>query len=155
MGFGGSGSGSGNLSSSNDVSLNAVADSHLLAYDGSVSKWKNKAPTALHLPRVVTLTYASSVTPNADTSDIILLNLAGNTLFAVPSGTPSDGQKLELHLKQDSVGGRTVTWAGAYAFASGLPAPALSTTANTTDILGFRYSAAASKWRFYGIINGF
>ena len=154
MGFGGSGSGSGSIASSSDVTLNNVLDSHLLTYDSSTAKWKNKGITPV-APRVVNVTYSATLTPYADTSDIVTVTLAGSPIINAPSGTPIDGQKIEIHLKQDATGGRTVTWASNYSFASGLPAPALSTSASATDILGFRYSAAASKWRFYGIINGF
>jgi hypothetical protein len=154
MGFGSSGSGSGSIASSSDVTFNNVVDSQLLAYDGTTAKWKNKTATPA-LPRVVALTYTSTLSPNADTSDIATITLAGNPTINAPLGTVTDGQKIEMHLKQDATGSRTVTWASNYSFATGLPAPTLSTAANATDILGFRYSAASSKWRFYGIINGF
>lgn len=154
MGFG-SGGGSSSIASSSDVSFSSVADTHLLTYDGTTAKWKNKAVALVTLPRVVALSYAGTLTPNADTSDIVTITLSGNPTFNAPSGTVANGQKLEIHLKQDSTGGRTVTWASNYSFATGLPAPTLSSGPSATDILGFRYSSTSSKWRFYGIINGF
>jgi len=41
MGFGGSGSGGGSISTSSDVALSAIANGQLLGYDTSLGKWKN------------------------------------------------------------------------------------------------------------------
>jgi len=43
MGFGGSGSGGGSISGAADVALSSLANSQVLSYDSSVSKWKNSA----------------------------------------------------------------------------------------------------------------
>lgn len=45
MGFGGSGGGSGSVAGSSDVALNNPADSQVLSYNASTSKWKNATIT--------------------------------------------------------------------------------------------------------------
>jgi hypothetical protein len=108
------------------------------------------AGTTTQLPgvpqkRVTTLTDAATITPNADTTDIAKLTIAGNRTMAVPSGTPIAGQQLQMHITQDSTGSRTITWNAVYRF-SGATATTLTTTPAKTDYLGFQYNAVSSTW---------
>lgn len=103
--------------------------------------------------RVVAMSYVSTtVTPNGATTDVgtITLNTATTTM-AAPSGTPLDGQKLTLRLKQDGTGGRLVTWNSIYTF-TGLGTPVLSVSANAMDLIGFQYNSASSKWEAVGVL---
>jgi hypothetical protein len=95
--------------------------------------------------RVVALTDAATITPDADSTDIGKVTLGGNRTLAAPAGTPVAGQKLILRLKQDATGSRTVTWNSVYRFAGGTT-PTLTTTASKTDYFGFVYNADDSKW---------
>ena len=95
--------------------------------------------------RVVALTDAATITPNADTTDVGTVTLGGNRTIANPTGTPAGGQQLILRIKQDATGGRTISWDTQYRFSGGT-APTLTTTASKTDYLGFAWNAADSKW---------
>jgi hypothetical protein len=107
-------------------------------------------------PAVVTLSQSGgSVAVNASQGNIFALSLtASGWKVASPTSPVSDGQVIWIRLSQDSVGGRTVSWGNAYTWgASGgtvNSAPTLSTAANATDILGFEYDAALSKWCYVG-----
>jgi hypothetical protein len=56
-----------------------------------------------------------------------------------------DGAELELWLKQDAGGNRTVTWPGNVSFEGGV-VPTLSTAANATDRFQGTYYAATTSW---------
>ena len=107
-------------------------------------------------PAVVTLSQSGgSVTVDTSQGNVFALSLTSSGWkIASPVNPVSDGQMIWIRLTQDSVGGRTVTWGKAYNWgASGgtvNSAPTLSTTANSTDILGFEYDAALSKWCYAG-----
>jgi len=96
-------------------------------------------------PRVVALTDGATITPNADTTDIATVTIAGNRTMANPTGTLVAGQKLIYRIKQDGTGSRLIsTWGSIYRFAGGTP-PTLTTTANKTDYIGFVYNAVDAK----------
>jgi len=84
------------------------------------------------------------------------VTLGGSRTMGAPSN-PVNGQPLIFQLTQDGTGSRTITWtsgAGGYTFGAGA-APTLSTAINTTDLVGFRYSAVVGKWCFQGSQLGF
>jgi hypothetical protein len=96
-------------------------------------------------PRVVALTDGATITPNADTTDIGKVTIAGNRTIANPTGTLTGGQRLILRIKQDATGSRTITWGSNFRFTGGT-APTLTTTASKTDYLGFIYNSDDTKW---------
>lgn len=61
-------------------------------------------------PRIGTVTSAATITPTADLSDQYNVTaLATTANFAIPSGTPTDGQKLTIRI-EDSGSGQNITW---------------------------------------------
>jgi hypothetical protein len=97
------------------------------------------------LKRVVAVTDAGgTITPNGATTDVMTCTLDGNHTIAAPTGTPTDGQQLVMRLTQDATGGREPSWNAIYTFTG--DTPLLSNTAGTTDVLGFQYNSATSKW---------
>jgi hypothetical protein len=68
---------------------------------------------------------------------------------------PTGGQKIVFQITQGAAGSSTITWGSAFDFSSGLPQPALSTTAGQTDLLAFIYNAAMGKWLLVAFVNGF
>lgn len=91
----------------------------------------------------VTLTDAATVTIDATVSNNFQLVLGGNRTIANPTGMVS-GQVLNLVLKQDATGTRTVTWDTKWDFgASGTPV--LSTGANKVDFISAYYNATADR----------
>ena len=106
-------------------------------------------PTGVPLPRVVSSTSTATPTPNADTTDLFEITAqAATAAFQVPSGTPSDGQKLWVQIT-DNGSARALTWAsatGGYATQT-VQIPA-TTQASTGLNIGFIYVTANSlnKW---------
>jgi hypothetical protein len=106
----------------------------------NTSTFTNKFVT----PRVTSITSSLTPTPNADTTDMYIVTaLAGDPTFGAPTGTPVQGQKLTIRIK-DNATGRTVSWNGIYrAIGTTLPA---STTASKTVYVGFIYNSTDTKW---------
>ncbi len=96
-------------------------------------------------PRVTSI--AGTTSPQAPTSDSVdtwvhSAMTVGMT-FSAPTGTPTDGQKLMLRLKDDGTA-RTLTWNAIYR-GVGVALPA-TTTISKTLYLGFVYNTADTKW---------
>lgn len=106
--------------------------------------------------RAVTVAFAATVTPNADTTDVLNIGaLTGNITIANPTGTPVDGQNLRLRLAQDGTGSRTLTWGNAFAFGTDVTAALIPSAASAKWEMLFTWDAADSKWRAAAIIRGF
>lgn len=95
------------------------------------------------LPRVVALTDAATITPNADTTDVgELLTVSQGITFANPTGTPSNKQILQIDVT--AAGVQTIAYGTQYqATANALPA----VTAAVTASFLWQWTAATSKWR--------
>lgn len=108
------------------------------------------------LVRATTVAYAATVTPNADTTDVLNIGaLTGNLTLAAPTGTPRDGQTLMLRLAQDATGSRTITYNAAYAFGTDVTAALDPSTASAKWTRLFAWNASDSKWRALAIARGF
>ena len=95
--------------------------------------------------RVVTLTDAATVTPNADTTDIgILATLSQATQLNTPTGSPLNGQMLILRITSSSA--RALTWQSGYRSTAAATLPASTTGGGTPDYIVLRYHAADAKW---------
>jgi len=93
---------------------------------------------------VVSEASTSSPTPNADTTDTYVLSaLAANATFGAPTGTPIDGQKLMLRIKDNGTS-RTLGWNSVYA-AVGVTLPT-ATVAGKYTYVGLVYNSQNSKW---------
>lgn len=106
------------------------------------------------MPAVVALTDGATISVNAALGNVFTVTLGGNRTLANPTN-PADGQMIRLLVTQDATGTRTLSYGAAFEFSTGLPQPTLSTTAGLTDVLGFAYSAAKSKWLLLAFVNGF
>lgn len=99
-------------------------------------------------PRSVNASGTSgTITPNGDTTDIYVAEgLTGSTTFDTPSGTPVNGQKLLIRIKDNGTI-RTLTWtATSGAFREiGVTLPT-ATVANKTIYVGCVYNSADSFW---------
>ena len=84
---------------------------------------------------VVTITYASTITPNIALGSIQQVTLTGNVTMNAFGGTPQAGQSMVIKFIQDATGGRvlssTMKWAGGV--------KTLSTAANAVDIASVFY----------------
>jgi len=92
-------------------------------------------------------TTSGNITPTSDTADQYnITSLTGTSNIQIPSGTPTDGQRLSIRIKDNGTN-RTLTWvtsAGGYrVIGTTLP---LTTTANKTIYVGCVYNLADSFW---------
>jgi hypothetical protein len=93
-------------------------------------------------------------TPNADTDDLyIATGMSVNMVFGAPTGTPTEGQKLIIRIK-DSGSARTLDFNAAYRFSTDLAKPT-TTVISKTMYLGFLWTATDSKWDCVSKIENF
>lgn len=97
-------------------------------------------------PRISTVASSATITPTADVSDQYNVTaLATTAVFAIPSGTATDGQKLSIRIKSTST--QTLSWTtstGGYrAIGTTLP---LSAPSGKTIYVGCVYNAQDSFW---------
>jgi len=102
-------------------------------------------------PRVNTVTTTGTVTPTGDSSDQYEVIATGTLTIAAPSGTPTDGQKLMLRVKNNgTVTAQTITWtttSGAYRVI-GVTLPTATPSNATTGVayVGCVYNSADTYW---------
>lgn len=87
---------------------------------------------------------SGNVTPDAAASNNFEYRLTGNLTLGNPTN-PREGQVLNIRLKQDGVGGRTIVWPGKFKFAGGA-VPALSAAAGAVDFLSAYYSLTDDRY---------
>lgn len=78
---------------------------------------------------------------------------SGSATFAVPSGTPANGNYLTIRILDNGTA-RALSFNAIYRFSTDVVAPT-TTTLSKTMYLTFRYNSAASKWDCLAINNGF
>lgn len=104
---------------------------------------------------VTALTDAATIAIDASTGNIFTVTLAGNRTLGAPTGSPVDGQLMEVRVRQDATGSRTLAYNAIYRFSTDLPSPTLTTTAAKTDYLVFQYHSGDTKWDLIAINKGF
>lgn len=108
-------------------------------------------------PRVVTLTDGATVAVDSNTTDIGILSMGGDRTLLAPSGTPVDGQKLQIRVLASGAG-RTLTLttgsAGSYAFGSDITA-LTQTASGKYDYLGFIYNSTSQRWQLLAYVKGY
>lgn len=110
MGFGGSGSGGGSIAGSTDVALNNPADTQVLTYDVSTSKWKNaQAQAGSQVVTSVATRVGDVVLSKAD----VQLGNVDNTSDA--SKPISTATQASLDAKVTNAGGASGLWKGTQA----------------------------------------
>ena len=92
---------------------------------------------------VSSITSSATPTPVAGETQYNITALAVNATFAVPSGTPSDGDRILIRVKDDGTA-RTLAWNAIYR-ATNIALPT-TTTISKTMYIGFVYNNADSKW---------
>lgn len=105
-------------------------------------------------PRVGTIASTGSLTIDVDSYDQYTVTaLAAALTINAPTGTPGNGQKLIIRLK-DNATARALTFNAAFRFSSDLAAPT-TTVVSKTMYLGFAWNSADSKWDCLAIMNNF
>jgi hypothetical protein len=100
-------------------------------------------------PRVVSEASNATPTPNADTTDEhIITAQAAAAAFAVPTGTPVQGQAMVIRIKDNGTA-RALSWNVIYR-AIGVTLPA-TTVISKTLYIGMIYNATDTKWDVLGV----
>ncbi len=135
------------------VTLSLPAANDTLVGKATTDTLTNKRITA----RVAPLTDAGTVTPATDSFDGgVLTSLSQSTAFAIPTGTPTDGQRYFIRIKSSTA--RTLSWSsstGGYRGSADLALPLTTSGSSLTDYIIFSYNAADSKWDILGRNMGF
>ena len=102
-------------------------------------------------PRIGTVTTTGTVTPTGDTADQYNVIATGTLTIAAPSGTPTDGQKLMLRIKNNgTVVSQAVTWtttSGAYrVIGTTLPTTTSSNATTGVAYVGCVYNSSDTFW---------
>jgi hypothetical protein len=104
--------------------------------------------------RVTSITSNATWSPNADTDDmyVVTAQAAAATTISNPSGTPTQGQKLLIRVKDNGTA-RALTWSGTqWRASSDMPLPT-TTILSKTMYLGFIYNSTDTKWDFVSYID--
>lgn len=119
-----------------------LAAANIVTYNG-IEVLTNKRIT----PRIIPITSSATITPTGDTADqyeVTALALAATV--AVPSGTPVDGQKLILRIKDNGTAQAltwTITTGGYRVIGNTLP---ITTVVSKTLYIGCIYNSADLFW---------
>lgn len=117
----------------------SLAAATIVTYDGTETL-TNKRIT----PRVDTVVSGSTITPTSDASDQYTVTaLAATATFAAPSGTPTDGQKLTIRIKDNGTP-QTLSWNSTYR-EIGVTLP-LTTTASKVIYVGCIWNSQDTFW---------
>ncbi len=104
--------------------------------------------------RVATITSASTITPNVDTTNMYTVTaLATAPTFAAPTGTAYDGQPLMIRIKDNGTA-RALTWNSIYRASTDFALPT-TTVISKTMYVQFVYNLADTKWDAVGLTQGF
>lgn len=107
-------------------------------------------------PRVVSMTDATSFTPTGDTADINTqtnTQSVGTLTANAPSGTPVNGQILELVIKSTNV--QTFSWNAIYVGCTTTALPTSTTGSSKTDRFFFQYDSGTTKWSIFNAQYGY
>lgn len=106
-------------------------------------------------PKVTVLSQvAGAVAVDASLGNVFTLTLTASGWTISNPSAAVDGEIIRFRLAQDATGGRTVSWDTQYDFGTA-GAPGLTATASKTDVIGFEYNAALTKWCCTGSALGF
>jgi predicted secreted protein len=106
--------------------------------------------------RVVSIADATSVTINADTTDLATqtnTQVTGTLTINAPTGTLANGQKFTFRLQSSNV--QTFSWNVVFSGSTDLSLPTTSSGSSKYDYMGFIYNSTAIKWQLLAKNFGF
>lgn len=92
----------------------------------------------------VTLTDGATITVDCRLSNVFAVTLGGNRTLASPTNQ-IEGQTINIKIRQDGTGGRTLAWPSDFLFVGGFE-PALSTAPNCVDMVSMQWDETDAKW---------
>ena len=143
-----------------DIVADGFTDTVTLVAGNGMSITTNAASDTITIssigPRLVYLADATSITVNADTTDVAQQNntqAVGTLTVNAPTGTITDSEKFILRIKSTNI--QTFSWDPVFAGSTDGSLPATTTGSNKTDYMGFMYMTADSKWHMIAKNFGF
>jgi len=104
--------------------------------------------------RVATVASSATPTPAGDTTDLYTITaLAEAATFGAPTGTPTEGQKLMIRIKDNGTA-RVLGWNAIYRASSDLALPT-TTILSKTMYVGFVYNNTDSKFDLVSLLDNF
>lgn len=103
--------------------------------------------------RVTSVADATSITPNADTTDIVTqinTQAAGTLTMNAPTGTPVSGQALVIRIKSTNV--QTFSWNAIYRAVGSGVLPSSTDGSSATNYYSFLYNSDDTKWDLTGYV---
>ena len=102
-----------------------------------------------------TITFASTITPNAATSNKKVIVQTANMTFAAPTN-PANGRILLFRLHMGGAGSYSRTWNAIYRFSGDLILANCvpSTSVGAVDRIGFEYNSIDSVWDAVSYLRG-
>lgn len=128
-------------------------------YDSTSQAWTRQAisnPNGSIFTRVVTIADATSITVNADVTDVaaqLNTQAAGTLTINAPTGTIRDGQKLLYRIRCTNV--QTLSWNAVFDGSTDLVLPTATTGGSKFDYFGVIYNSTSSKWDLIAKVQGF
>ena len=113
------------------------------AVRSGANAWRSTTPKA-HASAGVALTDGANIALDASLSNTYYVVLGGNRTLDNPTN-PSDGQVINVRIRQDATGSRTLAYGTKYWFPGGTD-PVLSTAANAVDLMSCQYDATLDAW---------
>ncbi len=106
------------------------------------------------LIRVTSTASSTTPTPNADTTDMYILTaLAAGATFGVPTGTPVQGQRLLIRIKDNATAQTLAFNSGVGGYRAGTIALPTTTILSKTMYLLFINNTTDSKWDLMGYVD--
>lgn len=115
---------------------------------------KNTAVTDLSSPGSGLEEVGDNVLTDASKGNTFAFIVVSDKVLANPTNG-TDGQRVLWRIKQDSVGGRIITFGSKFRFGTTVPFTPLSTTANTTDYIEACYNKDSDTWDVIRFVKGF
>ena len=82
------------------------------------------------------------------------VTLGGASTLANPTNAV-DGQYLRFAIRQDTTGGRVLSFDTKYRFGNEIGTPSVDLTSNKTSYLGVRYNSADDKFDVISFVSGY
>jgi hypothetical protein len=112
---------------------------------GNMTDLSAGVPSNAHTPPVAVTFSATAMAINCALSNVFTSTHTANVTIAPTFSNLKDGQTINWFITQDATGSRTMTWPTSFKWQGG-SAGALSTAANSVDLLVATYRAATGFW---------
>lgn len=141
---------------SNTVTTAASGNLAATELNAALAELQGDIDTREYIVRQTTVATGSSLTPNINTTDMLIqanTEATGTLTINNPTGTLGNFRRLILRVK--STNAHTLSWGANYQGSDSLALPSSLTGGTKTDYMGFMYNTDTSKWQFVAKIFGF